>query len=204
MDLANLVLALMSPVPLRRAAAVFSLTLCAAGIEVFACELEDPASTASQRGALAIAYPRSLQVSTAVWQAQMAGALPRDPVSQREDLGPEARAMLRRMRAHMVLSRLATRLDAGASWSAAPALAVVLVGTMMWNRFESRGDQVMPLLHAEGPATDDVVVVTDLPVIEALASGSLGVNEAIQNGVLRLYGTPAGVTRAQAWLAARL
>lgn len=204
MDVANLVFAVVRPGPLRSTAAGLALALGVGATGALACGLEDPASMDAQRGTLAVAYPQSLQVGTAVWQAQLAGALPRDPVSQREDLGPEARAVLRRMRALTALSQFAARLGAEASSSAAPALAVVLVGTMMWNRFESRGDRVMPLLHAEGPMADDVVVVTDLAVIEALASGSLDLPAAMQAGVLRLYGTPAGVTRAQAWLAARV
>ena len=40
----------------------------------------------------------SLHVGTAVWQAQLAGTLPRDPLAQRGDLTPEARGALRLMR----------------------------------------------------------------------------------------------------------
>ena len=42
-----------------------------------ACGLEDPSSIAVQRGMLQLAYPLALYVGTAVWQAQVAGALPR-------------------------------------------------------------------------------------------------------------------------------
>jgi hypothetical protein len=48
-----------------------------------------------------------------------------------------------------------------------------------------------------------VVVVTELPVVEAIATGSLGFAAALEAGVLRLYGEPQVVARARAWLAAR-
>lgn len=167
-----------------------------------ACGLEDPASIASRRGALALAYPQSLHVGTAVWQAQVAGSLPRDPFAQRDDLSADTRAALRRVRANAYLRQFATQLAAHGA-TTAPSLSVVLLGPVMWNRFEPKDGQVAVQLHAEGPQPGDVVVVTELPVVEAIALGSLGFAEALHTGVLRLYGAPAGVARARAWLAAR-
>jgi hypothetical protein len=191
------------PRPLRGLAAALALGLALAGTDLLACGLEDPSSVASLRGALALAYPQSPQVGTAVWQAQLAGKLPRDPVAQQGELSADARAVIRRVRANTFLRQLAVQLSAPGAASSAPSLAVVLLGPVMWNRFAPQDGKVMPLLHVEGPEPGDVVVVTELPVVEAIATGSLGFAAALEAGVLRLYGEPQVVARARAWLAAR-
>jgi hypothetical protein len=190
------------PRPLRGLAAALALGLALAGTDLLACGLEDPSSVASLRGVLALAYPQSPQVGTAVWQAQLAGKLPRDPVAQQGELSADARAVMRRVRANSLLRQLAVQLSAPGAASSAPSLAVVLLGPVMWNRFAPQDGKVMPLLHVEGPEPGDVVVVTELPVVEAIATGSLGF-AAAEAGVLRLYGEPQVVARARAWLAAR-
>lgn len=48
----------------------------------------------------------------------------------------------------------------------------------------------------------DVVLVTDTPVIEAIASGSLGFERALEIGVVRLYGPASRVASLQSWLTA--
>ena len=45
-----------------------------------------------------------------------------------------------------------------------------------------------------------MVVVTDIAVIEAIAGGSLGFAEAIDLGVVRLYGPAQDVAVARSWL----
>lgn len=185
----------------RRAAA--ALALAVAGTGALGCGLEDPTSVATLRGALALAYPQSPQVGTAVWQAQLAGTLPRDPTAQQGELSADARAVMRRVRAHTYLRQLAVRLSTPGMAAGAPPLAVVLLGPVMWNRYEVADDKVRPLLHVGGPEPGDVVVVTELPVVEAIALGSLGVAAALESGVLRLYGEPQAVARARAWLTAR-
>ena len=187
---------------LRQPVAALVLAWAAAATSVLACGLEDPSSIAARRGALALAYPQSLHVGTAVWQAQLAGTLPRDPVSQREDLAPEARAVMRRIRAQAVLRQFAAQLAAPGS-GPAPSLSVVLLGPVMWNRFAMQDGQPGAQLHVEGPEPGDVVVVTELAVVEAITSGRLGFAAALEGGVVRLYGEPARLARARAWLAAR-
>ncbi|MGZ9031593.1 MAG: hypothetical protein ACXW2G_09475, partial [Burkholderiaceae bacterium] len=82
-----------------------ALACAAAALPALACGLEDPSSIAIQRGVLNLAYPLSLHVGTAVWQAQAAGRLPRDPLAQQGDLTPEARAALRMLRAGSLLRK---------------------------------------------------------------------------------------------------
>jgi hypothetical protein len=179
---------------------VAALACAVAALPALACGLEDPSSIAMQRGVLNLAYPQSLYVGTAVWQAQAAGKLPRDPLAQQGDLTPEARAALRMLRASGLLRQFSAKLAERAAAPRAP-LAVVLLGPVMWNRFEFDGPAVRPMLHATGPRAGDVVVVTDTAVIEAVGAGTLTLAEALQDGLLRLYGTASEVEAVQRWLA---
>jgi hypothetical protein len=165
-----------------------------------ACGLEDPKSIATRRGALQLAYPNALHVGTAVWQAQMAGTLPRDALAQRGDLSPEARASLRLIKANALIARLADRVNARASTDGHPGVAIVLIGPVMWSRFAPGTGPARAQIHVEGPEQDDVVVVTDLAVVEAIAKGTIDVTGAIEAGVMRLYGSPEPVVDAQSWL----
>lgn len=183
-----------------RGAALVSLGIgMAPWSPVLACGLEDPSSIAMQRGVLSFAYPLSLHVGTAVWQAQAAGRLPRDPLAQQGDLTPDARAALRRLRASSLLRQFSAKL---AEQDAAPhaPLAVVLLGPVMWNRFEFDGSVVRPTLHAAGPQSGDVVAVTDVAVIEAVGAGTLTLADALEGGLMRLYGTAAEVAAVKGWL----
>jgi len=166
----------------------------------YACGLEDPNSIATRRGALNMAYPESLHVGTAVWQAQLAGRLPRDPLAQRGDLTPQARATLRLIKANASLGQLALRLSGAATVPARPNLAIVLLGPVLWSRFEAGSGSIRPSVHVQGPEGGDVVVVTDIAVVEAMAGGSLGFGEAIELGVVRLYGPAQAVAAARNWL----
>ena len=47
--------------------------------------------------------------------------------------------------------------------------------------------------HVVGPEPGDVVAVTDVAVIEAIAEGTLDVAGAAEQGLLRLYGAPDDV-----------
>lgn len=180
-------------------AAVVALALAAQ--PAAACGLEDPNSLAMLRGALQFAYPQALHVGTAVWQAQLAGELPADAIGKRADLDPDARARLRLLKANAMLARFAARLAAGTTGSH-PPLTVVLVGTVLWTRFEGGDGPVRAEVHVSGPAPGDVVAVTEIAVIEAIADGSLDVAQAVSRGLVRLYGEPGAVGSAQAWLSA--
>ena len=54
-----------------------------------------------------------------------------------------------------------------------------------------------------GPEPGDVVVVTDVAVVEAIADGSLDFAEALRSGLVRLYGPPDEVAAGTRWLAGR-
>jgi hypothetical protein len=118
---------------------------------VHACGLEDPSSIAVRRGILQLAYPPALHVGTAVWQAQLAGTLPRDALAQQADLSPEARGALRLIKANAMLARLAARINDVAGAPPHPALALVLIGPVMWSRFDGGAGTVRSQLHVAGP-----------------------------------------------------
>jgi len=183
-------------VKLLSAAAGVALTAIVSA--TWACGFEDPDSIGMRRGALNFAFPQSLHVGTAIWQAQLAGRLPRDPLALQGDLPPEARASLRMLQANSAFDRLALRIGTGPTSSSRPNLAVVLLGPVLWARFEAGA--VRPLVHVRGPEDGDVVIVTDLAALEAIADGSLGFSEALDLGVLRLYGTAGDVAQARRWL----
>ena len=175
------------PVPLRvmQCAAVASL-LALSGGAASACGFEDPNSAAFQRGMLNFAFPKALWVSTAVWQAQAAGILEPDRASAAN------RALLGFRRASDALSAVAEELDA--ENAALPAFTLVMIGPVLWTRFAEQGGGVTATPHVKGPATGDVVVVSDEPVIIAMARGKLDGGSALEYGLIRLYGSdPARV-----------
>ena len=186
---------------LKHRLAVGALALAAAGA-AWPCGFEDPNSVASQRGMMNLAFPKSAWVRTAIWQAQMAGDLPRDALAQRDDLTPQARGMLQLIRATWLLKTLAARSGNAPDPAEQPAVAVVLMGPMLWTRIEPQNGGAQLRTHASGPVAGDVVLVTDTPALEAIVGAGMGFERALELGLVRLYGPAAQVGAAQAWLSA--
>jgi hypothetical protein len=185
---------------LRRGPIVLAALLLAAATAAGACGFEDPNSIGVRRGLLNLAFPESLHVGTAIWQAQLAGKLPRDPLAQNADLTPEARGALRMMQATAAMRALAARL-ASENSGGAQNLSVVLLSSVMWSRFEPQGNAVSATVHVTGPEPGDIVLVTDTPAINALVSGGLDFSEALALGLFRLYGDAAKIDATRRWLA---
>lgn len=159
-----------------------------------ACGFEDPKSAAAARGVLNWAFPDSLHVSTAVWQAQAAGILDRDQT-------PAAiKALVGYQKVTEKLSAFRDGLAAGLNGHAVPPMSVVMLGPMLWTRFQPDGMGVAMATHASGPASGDAVIVTDEPVIAAVVDGRLTPRDARKLGLLRLYGPAASVTKVANWL----
>jgi hypothetical protein len=186
---------------IQRRLAIACLALAAAGA-ARPCGFENPNSVAGQRGIMNLAFPKSAWVSTAVWQAQKAGDLPPDALAQRDDLTPQARASLQLMRVTWLLKSLAKRLDTKAGTRDHPAIAVVLMGPMLWSRVEPRdgANAARAQIHVAGPEPGDVVLVTDTPAIEAIVGGQMRFERALELGLVRLYGSASQVGAVQAWL----
>ena len=166
---------------MRRAAALLLLLFSAA--PAMACGFENPNNVAFQRGMLNFAFPKALWVSTAVWQAQEAGLLERDTALAGN------RALLGFRRASEALATVAQELDAEAR--PLPPFTLVMIGPVLWTRFAAAGDSIAATPHVKGPAAGDVVVVSDEPVILAIAKGRIGGSLALDQGLIRIYGEPA-------------
>jgi hypothetical protein len=190
------------PRRLKRSLAVGALVLLAAAGAAWPCGFEDPNSVASQRGMMNWAFPKSAWVRTAVWQAQMAGDLPRDTSAQRDDLTPQARGMVQLFRATWLLKKLAARSGNSPDAAAHPAVAVVLMGPMLWSRIEPQNGGAQLRTHVSGPVAGDVVMVTDTPALEAIVGAGMAFEHAVDLGLVRLYGPESQVGAAQAWLSA--
>ena len=156
----------------------------------WACGYHDPSSI--NLGMLNLAYPDALHVRTAVWMAQRDRLISGHEQPEATD-SPTARLseMLRLRETALALGEMRDRLDAGADGQAVPAFSMVLIRSMLWTRFEPAGATLNMAVHAAGPAREDVVIVTDEPVIGALLDGRLTAEQARQLGLVRLYGSPA-------------
>jgi hypothetical protein len=168
-------------------------TLLASAPAVQSCGLENPSSV--NVGLLNLAYPDALHVRTAIWIAQRDGVLaPFDAAAMVEPQSPDF--VLRQMSRLREIQGQFAALKAGMDASGArevPAFSVVLLGIVLWTRFEAGDRGLNMMVHAPGPGGDDVVVVTDAPVIAALADGRLTPVEARRRGLMRTYGTVQGV-----------
>jgi hypothetical protein len=179
------------------------LLLAAVGT-AWGCGFENPHSAASQRGMMNLAFPQSAWVRTAIWQAQLAGDLPRDEAAPRDELTSQALGVLQRIRTAWLLKTLVGRLGTGADLAGRPAVAVVLMGPMLWSRIEPQAGPgsggAQALVHVSGPAPGDVVLVTDTPALEAIVGAGMAFDRALALGLVRLYGSQTEVGAAQAWL----
>jgi len=157
-----------------------------------ACGYHDPSSL--NLGMLNLAYPDALHVRTAVWMAQRDGAISRDEQPAATDPPTAAiRAMFRLRETVLRLGALRERIGAALDGRPVPAFSMVQIGPMLWTRFEPAGAMLAMVAHSTGPASDDVVVVTDEPVVAALLEGRLTPREARALGLVRFYGEQASV-----------
>lgn len=170
-----------SPGWIIRALAAAALALSPA--PALACGFEDPSNLGFQRGMLNFAFPKALWVSTAVWQAQEAGLL--EPETSLKG----NRALLGFRRASDALSTLARDLDQAEE--ALPDFTLVMIGPVLWTRFAAQGEAIRATPHVKGPSKGDVVVVSDEPVVLALARGRIAGSTALDHGLIRLYGDAA-------------
>lgn len=184
---------------IRAAACVLLAALATAPSAVRACGYHDPSS--ASLGMLNWAYPDSLHVRTAVWRAQGDGALAR--LDEGDALAPGSpEYLLRQMQRFRRTEAQLRALHEGLARErqTPPPFAVVLLGSMLWSRFETNGGAPTIAVHADGPASGDVVIVTDAPVVAAIVDGRLAPRAARAGGLMRLYGEPAAVDRVAAAL----
>ena len=166
-----------------------------------ACGYHDP--TTASVGMLNWAYPDALHVRTAVWIAQSSGLLaPREPGPALDPSSAVFRLqqMARWRETQSRLGAVQGRIQAALDGRPMPSFAMVLIGPMLWTRYESAGDSVNMVLHDTGPRSDDVVIVTDEAVVAALTEGRITPRNARAAGLVKTYGTRESVARLSALL----
>ena len=136
-----------------------------------------------------------------MWRAQSEGVLARDQLAGRE-LTQEARATLSLLQAKKLMNQFGAALQRASGKTARQPISVVLLGPLLWSRFEPRSSEVHTQFHVDGPQPGDAVIVTELATVEALLDGKLKLSDAMALGVLKIYAPAATTTSAQNWLAA--
>jgi hypothetical protein len=122
-------------------------------------------------------HPRSFEVALAVRQAVADGVLSSEALAP---LQPGAQGL---WAATGELKRFGAALSAAPAPDGRPAIALLLANAALWTRFTPKPDSFGVEVHAAGPANDEIVVVTDLAVVAALASGRLAGGEAMARGL---------------------
>jgi hypothetical protein len=182
-------------------AAWAAVALLAPSPSAHACGYHDP--TDASAGVLNWAYPDALHVRTAVWMAQASGLIaPREPAPGLDPLSAAFRLqqMARWRETQSRLGTVRARIQAALEGQPMPAFAMVLIGPMLWTRFESAGGSVNMVLHDTGPVSDDVVLVTDEAVVVALTEGRFTAREARAQGLVKTYGDRERADRLSALL----
>jgi hypothetical protein len=138
---------------------------------------------------LNVAYPDALHVRTAVWMAQREGVIPADAqLAAGDPQTATIHAMFRLRETVVRLGALRDRVGATLDGRPVPAFSLILIGPMLWTRFEQAGTALQMTTHVAGPELDDVVVVTDAPVVAAMAEGLMTPRAALELGLVRFYG----------------
>ena len=179
----------------RNAVWICLASLMAAPTTALPCGFEDPNSATAARGILNWAFPDALHVTSAVWSAQLRGIIAREEV-----VSAPATALLGYQKVAMRLGAFRNGLSSTLDGRGMPAFSMVLIGPMLWTRFELIGTTVNMTLHAAGPLGGDVVIVTDEPVVAAMNAGRITSQAARELGLLRLYGAPDAVQHTMSWL----
>jgi hypothetical protein len=160
---------------------------------VLACGFEDPA--AMQTGILNWVYPKALYVGTAVWQAQLDGRIETDPPLQTANklfVNPGYRKAAR------TLDEFASRFSEHPEIQERDSFVVLLLEAMLWSRISIEHGQAILLPHIKTPDEGEAVIITHRVVLEAINRGKLAPIEAVDLGLMRLYGSEAAIFRTMA------
>ena len=178
-----------APVMLRRCLLTVCLILFlhATG---WACAYHDPAIY--RVGLLNWHYPESLHVNGAIFRAQQAGKLPGPDTERLTATGAyrkelDAAAFEKTKQA---LHRLGVRMSREAAMGRTEQFSMVLVENVLWSWFSISRMQQTVAVDVNGPGISELVVVTDEPVVHAMASGDLRLSDAVKAGFMKLYGDP--------------
>ncbi len=181
----------------RRMLIAAAATALIAG-DASSCGLEGDDVTL-QRVALNLVYPDALHVLGAVSSARLSGRLDRTLGMDSMLTAEEHRTVM--LRISSGLRKLRARLASDAR-AEPPPLSIALLEPMLWSRITTEEGTLKLTVHIDGPAPDDVVAVTEEPVIAAINNGTLSARDALSLGLVRLYGSVPDVALARSWLQA--
>jgi hypothetical protein len=163
--------------------AVLATVLATTSFTALACGYHDDVTLA--RGIMNWVYPDALHVvgaiSTAVAERRL--PLPRSDGEAPDLFGAKYRATVKS------LEQFEEALRPVFQGSSPPSLALVLVESMLWTRFEADQDEPRAQVHVSGPRPGDLVLVSGEVVIREVAIGRLSIGEALRLGLIRLYGS---------------
>ncbi|MDH4612457.1 hypothetical protein [Pseudomonas sp. BN102] len=145
-----------------------ALLLCSVSAPSLACGYDGMAVD------LATAHPASLPVALAIFDAYEARLLAR-PIPLQGGFG------LRR--AQVMLDKLRTAL---APITKGDSFSLLLVEPGLWARFDGTGAELRMTLHVPAPAEGETTVITGEGVLQALVQGKLGVDQALQAGLIQV------------------
>lgn len=128
-------------------------------------------------GGVSVVHPSSIGVAVAIHAAVGEGRL--EPLA-------EAPAPLALVRANNAMRSFATALESNTA--DLPPIAFVLVEAHLWGRAVPGAGPASWQAHADGPASDDVIVVTGEPALAALLDGRLRWEAAIASGLVVVAG----------------
>lgn len=156
-----------------------SITVACAG-SALACGYH-PGLTNS---AFDVVHPRSLSVAMAIRRAQDNGILRADPailVSQGFP-GDGYRSAVRQLKElEERLARIAPAFNKGGTWH----FAFVCVRSRLWARYTVRPDDASAVIHTPPANDSETVVLSDERVLNAIATGRLAFDSAVEQGLLQ-------------------
>ena len=152
------------------------------------CGYHDPKMFA--QGILNHIYPNALHVTGAIWAAQKEGKLSM-PDRERIVATGERGKFLDQLEYEKTLSALHALGEAIKTKSEGKEsmdISVVVLTNVLWSRFSNDYLDIRQGLHVKGPGASDLIIVSDQPVLQAIRNGRLSFREALDLGVVRLYG----------------
>ncbi|WEX86475.1 hypothetical protein PZN02_002760 [Sinorhizobium garamanticum] len=149
---------------------------------VLACGYHDDVSMA--RGMMNWVYPDALHVLGAISTAVAEQRLPASVNNTAPDLFGS-----RYRRTAEALGRFGEALGESTDRMPALSFSIVLLEPMLWTRYEAAGVGLRTEVHVTGPEASDLVLVSGEAVIGEMAAGRLATGEAIERGLIRLYGS---------------
>jgi hypothetical protein len=164
-------------------ALVASLTAAGPTSEGRACGYDSP-QTVSQ-GFLNWQYPDSLYVVGAISREVAAGRL---PLANFDQTGVDLFGSRFRLTA-TALEQFGHMLRVSAPDRAQSPVSLVVVEPMLWTRFDQGPDGLRTTIHVSGAQRGDLVLVSGEAVIAEIAARRLTFGQAVELGVVRLYGT---------------